>query len=354
MAALFSLLNGPEDLGRGPIFWSGAAIVIALFVAVPLYLSDFAAYNVSYYLLNIPMALGLCLLWGYCGVLSFGQVAYFGIAGYAYGVIAGNFVGHSWGPMLGSLGGLAAAALVAAVFGYFVFFARVQIWILPILTLVLTLLLETFLGQTAGYQWRIGVVQLGGYNGMTGIPAFQIGDFVFSGYSFFYLALGVALICYLGCRMLVNSRHGKVMLAIREDPVRTEMLGYDIRMRQWLVFVVASLLAGLSGLLYVQWGNYITPSQVGLLSAALPVIWVAVGGREKLLGVVVGAYGLNWLNYRLSSSGNQYALVIIGALLVIVMLFFPRGLVVTLADLTGRRSAPSEASTAGPRRSSPA
>ena len=69
------------------------------------------------------------------------------------------------------------------------------------------------------------------------------------------------------------------------------MLGYDIRMRQWLVFVLAALLAALSGLLYVQWGNYITPSQVGLLSAALPVIWVAVGGREKLLAVVMGAYG---------------------------------------------------------------
>ena len=103
----------------------------------------------------------------------------------------------------------------------------------------------------------------------------------------------------------------------------------------------------------MQWGNYITPSQVGLLSAALPVIWVAVGGREKLLAVVVGTYGLNWLNYRLSSSGNQYALVIIGALLVIVMLFFPRGLVVTLADLAGaarrrRRLRPLEA--AGRRR----
>jgi branched-chain amino acid transport system permease protein len=68
----------------------------------------------------------------------------------------------------------------------------------------------------------------------------------------------------------------------------------------------------------------------------------------------MGAYGLNWLNYRLSSSGNQYALVIIGALLVIVMLFFPRGLVVTLADLVARRSARSEASTARSHGSSPA
>ena len=133
-------------------------------------------------------------------------------------------------------------------------------WIAPILTLVFTLLLETFLGQTAGYQWRVGTVQLGGYNGMTGIPSFQIGDLVFMGYPFYYYVLIVVLVCFLGCRMLVSSRHGQVMLAIREDPVRTELLGYDIRARQLAVFVLAAVLAGISGLLYVQWGNYITPS----------------------------------------------------------------------------------------------
>ena len=75
------------------------------------------------------------------------------------------------------------------IFGYFVFYARVQMWIAPILTLVFTLLLETFLGQTAGYQWRVGTVQLGGYNGMTGIPSFQLGELVFFGYPFFYYVL---------------------------------------------------------------------------------------------------------------------------------------------------------------------
>ena len=116
------------------------------------------------------------------------------------------------------------------------------------------------------------------------------------------------------------------MLAIREDSLRTELLGYDIRARQLGVFVLASVLAGLSGLFYVQWGNYITPSQVGLLQAALPVVWVAVGGRNSLFAVAISTYALNWLNYSLSSAGNQYALVIIGALLVIVMVFFPRGI----------------------------
>ena len=337
MTRLLRLLNGSEDIGRGLPFWAIFAIFLALFLAVPLYLSEFAAYNVSYYLLNIPMALGLCILWGYCGTLSFGQVAYFGVAGYAYGIIAGNLINHPLGPIIGSFGGIVAAMLLAAVFGYFVFFARVQAWIVPILTLVLTLLLETFLGQTAGYQWRVGTVQLGGYNGMTGIPSFQIGSYVFTGYAFFYFALAVVVVSYLLCRMLVNSSFGKVLLAIREDALRTETLGYDIRVRQWIAFVLAAALSGVSGLLYVQWGNYITPSQVGLLAAALPVIWVAVGGREKLLAAAIGAYGLNWVNYQLSSSGNQYALVIIGTLLVAVMLFFPRGLVVSLLDLFAKR-----------------
>jgi urea transport system permease protein len=337
MERLLRLLNGSEDIGRGLPYWAFFLAMMTLFIAAPLYLSEFAAYNVSFYLLNIPMALGLCILWGYCGVLSFGQVAYFGVAGYAYGVIAGNLITNPLGPIIGSLGGIAAAMLMAGIFGYFVFFARVQTWIVPILTLVLTLLLETFLGQTAGYQWRVGTVQLGGYNGMTGIPSFGVGSYILSGYSFFYFALAVVAVSYLLSRVLVNSSFGKVMLAIREDALRTETLGYDIRIRQWIAFVVAAALSGVSGLLYVQWGNYITPSQVGLLAAALPVIWVAVGGREKLLAAAIGAYALNWVNYQLSSSGNQYSLVITGTLLVAVMLFFPRGLVVSLLDLVVRK-----------------
>jgi branched-chain amino acid transport system permease protein len=313
--------------------------VVALFALYPTQVSEFRASNVAFYLLNVPLGLGMALLWGYCGVLSFGHVAYFGISGYVYGIIAGNMMGNALGPIAGVFGGLLASAVVAGVFGYFVFYARVREWIIPILTLVLTLLLETFLGQTAGYQWRVGSVLLGGYNGMTGIPSFQLGSFVFFGYSFYYLCLIVVVACYFGLRMLVNSNFGHVVVAIRVDPLRTEMLGYDIRARQWLVFVLSALLAALSGLLYVQWGNYITPSQVGLLQAALPVIWAAVGGRSSLLAVVIATITLNWVTYTLSSQGNQYAMVIIGAALVITMLFFRRGVVVMTAEWLGRLTA---------------
>ena len=336
MKNVLRLIGGDADIGRSRLFWIVFGIIILGFLLYPTQTSPFRVSNVSFYLLNIPLGLGMALLWGYCGVLSFGHVAYFGIAGYMYGIIAGNMRGDEWGPLVGALGGLATSAVVAGIFGYFVFYARVQKWIIPILTLVLTLLLETFLGQTAGYQWRVGSVLLGGYNGMTGIPWFQLGSFVFEGYSFYYLCLVYVAVCYFGLRALVNSRFGQVVVAIREDELRTELLGYDVRARQWLVFVLSAVLAGLSGLLYVQWGNYITPSQVGLLQAALPVIWTAVGGRTSLLAVMISAYALNWLTYTLSSQGNQYAMVIIGALLVVVMMFFPRGIVVMVAERVGR------------------
>ena len=203
-------------------------------------------------------------------------------------------------------------------------------WIVPILTLVLALLLNTFLGLTAGPQWTIGQVAIGGYNGMTGIPALQIGSFVFQNYAFYYLVLGVVLVAFVGLRAWVNSHRGQVLMAIREDAIRTELLGYDVRLEQLRVFVLAAVLSGVSGLLYVQWGNYITPSVTSLQQAALPVIWVAVGGRDSLLAVAIVTFLLNQLSYVLSSAGNQYALVIIGVLLVAVMLFAPEGIVLRL------------------------
>ena len=333
---ILHLIGGNADIGTSKTFWIGFVIAVILFALYPTQVSEFRASNASYYLLNIPLALGMALLWGYCGVLSFGHVAYFGIAGYTYGIIAGNMAGNSLGSIAGVLGGLLASAVVAGIFAYFVFYSRVREWIIPILTLVLTLLLETFLGQTAGYQWRVGSVLLGGYNGMTGIPSFQIGSFVFMGNSFYYFCMVIVLACYVGLRMLLNSKFGQVVTAIREDPLRTEVFGYDIRARQWLVFVLSALLAAISGLLYVQWGNYITPSQVGLLSAALPVIWAAVGGRTSLLAVLIATIVLNWVTFTLSSQGNQYAMVIIGTALVITMVFFPRGIVIMIAEWIGK------------------
>ena len=171
------LLTGPEDIGQSRWFWAGFVAGLAfLFFIQPL--SEFDATNIAYYLSTCRWRSGSALLWGYCGVLSFGQVAYFGIAGYVYGIVAGNMIGNAWGRWSDRSAASPSArwwrrssAISCSTPGCRTGSCRSS-------PSFFTLLLETFLGQTAGYQWRIGTVQLGGYNGMTGIPAFQLGQLV--------------------------------------------------------------------------------------------------------------------------------------------------------------------------------
>ena len=94
-----------------------------------------------------------------------------------------------------------------------------------------------------------------------------------------------------------------------------------------IVFVVSALLAALSGLLYVWWGNYIDPSSFGLTNATLPVIYAVVGGKESFICVTLATLSLGYLADALSAQGGQYALVLNGALLLVAMLFFPNGIV---------------------------
>ena len=332
MNKILELLNGPQDVGRSKPFWVIFLIVCIWFFIFPILFGSFAAYDNSYFLINIPLALGVSLLWGYGGILSFGQVAFFGIAGYVYGIIAGNLVGVYWGTLFASVAALLVASVVAAIFGYFIFYGRVQNWILPIMTLVFTLVVERFLAQTAGYQWKIGNVLLGGYNGMTGIPPLEIGNILFVESAFYYLTLILVLISFLGLRILVNSHSGIVLVSIREDSIRTETLGYDVRKFQLKIFVLSAFLSAISGLLYAQWGNYINPSSMGILQASLPIIWVAVGGRNSLLSVMISTYVLNLLGYQLAAQGSQYSFIILGTLLVVGMLFFPKGVILMTAE----------------------
>ena len=326
-------LSGPQELGHGPIFWTSFGVVGLGLLFYPSVGSVFALSNLANFGLYVPMGLGLALLWGYNGVLSFGQGAFFGIAGYVYGIIAGNVAGVTGGTLLAAAGGIAAAVIVAAAFGYFVFYGQVSAWIIPLLTLVLSLILETFMAQTAGYQWRVGRVLLGGYNGMTGIPPLQIGSVQFGGAStgFYFLVVGLMLLTYLALRLLVNSRYGHVVVGIRDDAERTRMLGHNVGLIQVRVFTLGAALAALSGVLYVSWGNYMSPSSMGLLAATLPVIWTAVGGRHSLLAVLLSTVALRWLADALAVRGGEYAFLILGALLLTTMLFFPAGIVVTIA-----------------------
>ena len=325
-------IDGPQSFFNGPVYWFAAAAIWVFLLIYPAFGSAFLASNLTSFLLNVPLALGLALLWGHCGVLSFGQMAFFGISGYLYGILAINFGGGTL-TMVAALAALAAAALAALAFGYFMFYGRVSGWIVPVLTLVFTLVLETFLGQTAGYEWKIGEALLGGYNGMTGIPSLAVGGLEFNGFTFplYYVVVVLAGVLVLGLRILANSHFGHVVVAVREDPERTELLGYDIRRYQLAVFVIAAILAGASGILYVSWGNYITPSSVGLLAATMPVLWVAVGGKTSFTAVLLSTVLLGFISDSLAVYSGEFAFVLLGALLLFGMMFAPDGIIITLA-----------------------
>ena len=336
-------LDGPQNAFTGRLFWLAVIVVFACLFVYPAFGSIFLASNLTNFLLNLPLALGLALLWGYCGVLSFGQMAFFTVGGYAYGVAAINLGGGTF-TMIAAAVALAATALLALAFGYFMFYGRVSAWIVPVLTLVLTLVLETFLGQTAGYEWKIGAALLGGYNGMTGIPSLRVGSLEFNGFTFplFYMTVILAGAVFVGLRILGNAHFGNVLVAIREDLERTELLGYDIRLYQLATFVLAAALAGLSGILYVSWGNYITPSSAGLLAATMPVLWVAVGGKTSFTAVFISTVLLGLISDSLAVYSGEFAFVLLGALLLFGMMFAPGGIIVTLAGFVRRLCARGE------------
>ena len=179
--------------------WTTAAIAFAGLLLLPAVASSFTVSITTFFLVSVPLVLGLALLWGHCGILSFGQAAFFGIAGYTYAVIMGNLPGQWIWTVIAAASALLLVTVVAAFFAYFVFYGRVSAWITPILTLALTLVLELFLGQTSGYQWRIGAALLGGFNGMNLIPPLKIGNLGFSVFdnSLFYLSTTICLILFL-------------------------------------------------------------------------------------------------------------------------------------------------------------
>jgi branched-chain amino acid transport system permease protein len=331
------LFNGPQTVGRGPIFWTTAAAVAAAALVFPLFSDPYQVSNVAYFLTWVFMALGLSLMWGYAGIMSFGQTLFFGLAGYCYGVVSIN-LGADFGlTFVALVCALALAALAALVLGYFMFYGNLGGIFVGIVTLAVTLALAAFLNQTGGPRWIIGRARLNGYNGMGGMPPLTLpwfdGPVTLEGTSFYYLLLALVVATYLGLRVLVNSRIGNVFVAIRENPERAEMLGYDTRWYQLLAFLIGSTLAGVSGVFYVAWGQFITPATMALPAAAIPTIWVAVSGRQDLTATLLGTIAMLYVSQYLALYSLQYALVVLGALLVIVTLFAPLGLVLGVQHL---------------------
>jgi ABC-type branched-subunit amino acid transport system permease subunit len=301
-----------------------AFVIFFLFLLVyPMTTDEFSLLNTAYFMALTLIPLSLAMIWGKAGILSFGQTAFFGIGGYLYGIYTLNVLG-SGATWIGILVGVLSGGIVAAVLGWFMFYGGINDVFVGLTTLALTLVLQTFMAQTAGDEWMVGEARLNGYNGMY-VPQISVGDMALFGRPLYYLYFVFLIGIYLLLRWLAASRWGYGLLALQENRPRTETFGYNVRLMQVQVFGLAGCIAALSGVLYASWGSYIDPSSMGLTAAITPVIYVAIGGRRSLTAAMISSMILLKLSQSLASTAPEYALVIFGLLALLAVLFVPEG-----------------------------
>jgi len=299
--------------------------------------------NLTVYMTMAILALSLALIWGYGGILCFGQSAFFGLGAYAYAIAMFN-IGESTLPFLLAI---VLPAAFAALLGYFMFYGRISDVYLGVITLTVTLILFNSVNSTAGPEFHIGAARLGGFNGIPGIPPL---NWPFNKNApidlegMFYLSTASLLLTYFGLRLLLASQFGRVMVGIRENERRAELLGYDPRAYKLATFTIGGALAGFAGCLFANWGSFVSPTIFGLAQSAQIIIWVIVGGRGTLIGPVIGCIGIQWLSAALGANQPSGGLdwwskifanapLILGIILIAFVLLVPKGLVPTLADI---------------------
>jgi len=268
-------------------------------------------------------------MWGYAGILSFGHAAYFGLGAYTYAITSMN-MGESTAAWILAI---ILPAFVAALMGSMMFYGRISDVYMGVISLVFSLILAKFMGATAGEVYQIGGTRLGGFNGIPAFPIINLpGDpsVPIFGTAFYYLVIFCLIFCYLISRWILSSAFGRILLGIRENEARIELLGYDAAAYKTGIFSISAAMAGMAGCLYASWAEIVTPALFGLGQSVEVIIWVIAGGLGTLMGPVIGAGLLGSLKLLLGSQTYIDNSLVIGTILVLVVLILPRGLLPTL------------------------
>jgi ABC-type branched-subunit amino acid transport system permease subunit len=298
---------------------------------LPSFVEVFVLVDLTAYVVMAILALSLALVWGYAGILCFGQSAFFGIGGYAY-VLGVMNLGESTIPLII---GVALPMIFAAVLGYFLFYGRVGDIYLGVITLCVSLILFNLVNSMSGTEYKIGSVPIGGHNGIPGVPPINLpgNPGIQLGYEgTFQLSLIVLVFVYVGLQVLLASKFGRVVISIRLNELRTELLGYDARLYKLIVFVIGAGTAGIAGILFANWGSFIGPTVFSILFSAQIIIWIMVGGLGTLAGAVAGAFAIQWLTTWLGTSKIGDPNIVLGAIFIVFVLLVPRGIQPKLLD----------------------
>ena len=312
-----------------------AVAIIAAIVAVamaPNVLETFDLMQITLFGAMAVLSLSLAFIWGYGGILCFGQTAFFGLGGYAYAVTAVDFQDSTPAIALAIL----VPAAFALVLGYFIFYGRISDVYLGVITLTVTLILFNLANSTSGEEYHIGQARLGGFNGMPSVPTFNAPFDPSSPLSpeVSWQVTGFTLIgIYLLLRILLVSPWGRVVVAVRENETRAALLGYDPRFVKLWAFVLGGAIAGLGGALYVNWGAFVGPTIFSLSLSAEIIIWITVGGLGTLLGPIVGCVIIQYIDAKIGSQQAFNSNLVLGAILLVFVLLLPKGVVPTISAI---------------------
>ncbi|MDO9710763.1 branched-chain amino acid ABC transporter ATP-binding protein/permease [Paracraurococcus lichenis] len=269
------------------------------------------------------VAVSLAVLWGYAGVLSFGQSAFFAIGAYACG-LAFDRLGLSPAVALGALaGGCLVATAAAWLTGWLAFGYGVSPFYVSVVTLVLTIVFVQLI--------YAGGDLTGSSSGISGFPTFD-----FSMEAWFQIAGGALVAVTLLCWVLVRSDTGRLLVAIRENEQRCKYLGIATGGVKTLLLVGSAVVAAAAGYAYAAFNNVVAPDLGGFQFGTELVIWVALGGRGTVLGPALAAVLIDFTSALLSGSLPFVWQLLVGAVFVLVILLMPEGLGPGLVALVRR------------------
>ncbi len=325
------------------------AIKIAFEIAVlgvaayaPYYLSSYNLSLLARFFALAILALGLSLVWGWGGMLSLGQGVFFGLGAYSLAMYL-KLVGRGPGdlpdfmvwsglsnlpwwwkwfhsPVVAIAGVVIFPAIAAAALAWLVFHRRVGGVYFALVTQALALAFATLLVSEQAYT--------GGFNGLTDFSAllgFSLLDPKVER-GLFWITLGLLAFAFVFLRWLLGTDFGRIVLAIRDGENRVRFLGYNPVPYKVAVFAIGGALAGISGALYMLHAGVISPAMVGVVPSIEMIVWVAVGGRESLIGAIIGTLLVNFGKDWVSSAMPSAWLYVMGGLFVLVVTVAPKGL----------------------------
>ncbi len=316
-----------SDLKRLGIFAAIALVVIAIGPYVlPMYMVN----GLIRAFLYAAVALTVDVLWGYTGILTFGQSAFFGIGAYAAGLMF-THVGFSTGyAAIALVAGVGVAMLVAGLVGWLAFYHGASPLYGSVVTLVLPIVVTQILFSGGNFT--------GSSSGLSGFESFDV-----SIEAWFWIAGGFLVALTSAAWLFVRSDAGRILVAIRENEQRCEYVGINVSRVKIVLMVVCAAIAAIAGYAFAGVQMVVAPEYAGFVFGTELLIWVALGGRGTLIGPVIGTLVLDVSTSYLSGNLPFVWKLVIGVAFVVVIVALPQGLTPlvtrTARRLFGRREA---------------